>query len=199
MKARQGTHHGMRWRFTASLVLVLALALPWPRGAMEASMAVHMLVQIPLLVAAGWLLAHGLPPQWQQRLRNLAGGPVAPVMVAILASLYWMMPRALDAAMTDMWAEILKFTTLPLLVGLPLALSWAHLSPVARGFVWTNFVSMLAVLGWLYMSAPMRVCNVYLENAQQHAGRWMIIIAVGGFAGWLFGWLAGAFHADDPD
>src|SRR5690625_7821983 len=125
----------MRWRFTASLVLVLALALPWPRGAMAASMAVHMLVQIPLLVAAGSLLAHGLPPQCQQRLRNLAGGPVAPVVVAILASLYWMMPRALAAAMSDVRAEMQKFTTLPPLCGLPLVLSSAQLLRVAPGLV----------------------------------------------------------------
>ena len=105
-------------------------------------------------------------------LARLAVG--ARVIVALFASSYWMLPRALDAALTEPLAEVGKFLSLPLLVGFPLVLAWRRLTLIGRGFVWTNFISMLAVLGWLYIVAPVRVCNSYLVNDQEHAGWYMV-------------------------
>lgn len=180
-----------RHRTLPAMALIALLALPALRAWLEASMTTHMLVQMPLLAAAGFVVVRGLAPERRGRLRYWAGGPWPLVLVALFASSYWMLPRALDAALVDPWVEAAKFISLPLLVGAPLALAWERLGSIARGFVWTNFLSMLAVLGWLYIAAPVRVCNSYLESAQDDAGRWMVWLAIGGFIAWLIRWLAG--------
>lgn len=163
----------------------LFLATPVARSALEASMSTHMLLQIPLLAAAGVLIARLLSARRQDALLAVCGGAVPCVVLALFASSYWMLPRALDAALGDPLTEAAKFISLPLLVGLPLALAWGQLTAIGRGFVWTNFISMLAVLGWLYIAAPVRVCNNYLVDEQGSTGWLMVKLAMLLFAGWL--------------
>jgi hypothetical protein len=165
--------------------LYLLLATPAARALLEATMSAHMLLQIPLLTAAGFFAGRLLPAYGQGRLLAAAGGAIPCVLLALFASSYWMLPRALDAALVNPLAEVAKFISLPVLVGLPLALSWRRLSAIGRGFVWTNFISMLAVLGWLYIAAPLRVCNGYLVNQQESAGTLMVKLAVLLFLWWL--------------
>ncbi|KON82432.2 hypothetical protein PA01_09830 [Azoarcus sp. PA01] len=165
--------------------LYLLLAAPPLRTALEATMSGHMLVQIPLLAAIGFVACRLLPVAWQERLLDAGGGAVPYVVVAIFASSWWMLPRALDDALASPLVEAVKFISLPGLVGLPLALAWRRLGPIGRGFVWTNFISMLAVLGWLYIAAPVRVCNSYLVDQQESAGWLMVKLALLLFAGWL--------------
>ncbi len=172
-------------RLAASALLVAALALAPLRAGLESSMSLHMLVQMPLLALAGFVAVGALPPEWRGALHRFAGGSLPLALAAMLASSYWMIPRALDAALADPWAETAKFLSLPLLVGAPLALAWERLGAIGRGFVWTNFFSMLAVLGWLYVAAPVRVCNSYLVGEQAVAGWSMVYLAVALFLGWL--------------
>lgn len=172
-------------------VMYLLLATPAARDWLEASMSSHMLVQMPLLVIIGIIACRLLPAQWQNSVAISLGGAWPSVIVAMFASSYWMLPRALDAALTDPLAEVAKFLTLPLLVGFPLALAWRRLTLIGRGFVWTNFFSMLAVLGWLYIVAPVRVCNSYLVNDQENAGWYMVIGAILLFLWWLGALLVG--------
>ena len=155
-------------------------------------MRAHMLVQMPLLALAGFVAAAALPPGRRSALHRLAGGSLPLALAAMLASSYWMIPRALDAALVDPWAETAKFVTLPLFVGAPLALAWERLGSIGRGFVWTNFFSMLAVLGWLYIAAPVRVCNSYLVGEQAVAGWSMVYLAIALFIGWLSSLFVGA-------
>lgn len=157
-------------------------------------MTTHMLVQMPLLALAGFVAAGALPQRWRTGLHRFAGGPLPLALAAMLASSYWMLPRALDAALVDAWAETAKFASLPLLVGAPLALAWERLGSIGRGFVWTNFFSMLAVLGWLYIAAPVRLCNNYLVDEQASAGWSMVYLALALFAGWL----ATLFVGEEP-
>lgn len=163
----------------------LLLATPAARMALEASMSTHMLVQIPLLAAVGIIAGRLLPQRCQAALLATAGGAIPCIVLAAFASTYWMLPRALDAALANPLAELAKFISLPALVGLPLALAWPRLSVIGRGFIWTNFISMLAVLGWLYIAAPVRVCNSYLTNQQTDTGWLMVGLAVLLFALWL--------------
>lgn len=171
--------------FPALLALWGLLALPPVRYWLEASMTRHMIVQMPLLVAIGSVLAHSLSRQQRCRIVAAAGGPLALLTLASFASTYWMMPRALDLAVASGAADAVKFVTLPLLVGLPLALAWRPLGVLGRGFVWTNLISMLVFIGWLYIAAPLRVCNSYLVDDQARAGWWMVYAAAGIFATWL--------------
>lgn len=173
----------------AAAVLVLLLALPPLRAWMEAGMVLHMLVQIPLLAAAGALGARALPPRLKRRLAGYNARGLPFMLLAALVSSYWMLPRALDAALADPWMEVAKFASLPLLVGLPLALSWRPLGPIGRGFVAANFISMAAVGGWLYIVAPVRVCNSYLADEQALAG-WLLLAVAGVLS---IAWAAPAF------
>lgn len=165
--------------------LYLFLAMPAARALLEATMTAHMLVQIPLLAVTGILACRLLPERRQDALLAAVGGPIACVLIALFASSYWMLPRALDGALANPLMETAKFISLPALVGLPLALAWRQLSMIGRGFVWTNFISMLAVLGWLYIAAPARVCNSYLVDQQASAGWLMVNLALLLFAWWL--------------
>ncbi|MCO5101459.1 MAG: hypothetical protein M9885_11305 [Burkholderiaceae bacterium] len=148
-------------------------------------MTLHMLVQMPLLAAAGFAAATALPAPRTQAIVDRVGGAVPCVLVASLASMFWMIPRALDLALADPAFETAKFVALPLLVGAPLALAWPRLGVLGRGFVWTNLASMLAVLGWLYRASPLRACNAYPVADQRAAGDWLVFLAIVVFVGWL--------------
>ncbi len=154
-------------------------------------MPAHMLVQIPLIAATGFVAACTLSHARRDKWVALFGGPVPLVLAALFASGYWMLPRALDAVLVEPRAELAKFVTLPLLIGLPLALAWGAMGLLGRGLVWTNFISMLAVLGWLYIAAPVRICNSYLLMQQTDTGMWMVRLSVA----LLLWWLGGLFVA----
>ena len=113
------------------------------------------------------------PPRGRIAGVNAAG--IAGLLVAAFVAAVWMLPRTLDAALRDPLVEAAKFTSVPLLIGAPLALSWPLLPPVARAFVWANVIS---VLGWLYRAAPDRLCARYLFDQQATVGSALLIIAV---------------------
>lgn len=164
------------------LLVYAALASPLLRLWLESSMLGHMLVQIPLLIVVGILAAPLIPRRVRAWLhtRNAYGIPLT--LLALFAASYWMLPRALDAALNSAVIELAKFITLPLLVGVPFALSWRRLSLVGQGFVWSNVVSMMGVLGWLYLVAPVRICNNYLVDQQVVLGQGMLAFALALFA-----------------
>lgn len=161
-----------------AILAFAALALPWSRHALERVMIGHMLVQIPLLVVIGVLMARALPPGVSARLAKWNAGGVSGILLALIASSWWMVPRALDSALASPAMEVAKFVTLPLLVGVPLALSWSALGGIGRGFVIANVLPMWAVVGWAYMAAPVRVCNYYLVDQQVIAGLGLLSLAV---------------------
>ncbi|HZN97808.1 MAG TPA: hypothetical protein VFB61_08770 [Gemmatimonadales bacterium] len=154
----------------AGALLVGVLALPGMREALERVMATHMLVQIPLLAVAGAVAVTGLGPEWKLRIDAWNRGGVSGMLLALIASSWWMVPRALDLALASPAMELTKFVTLPLMVGVPLALSWDRLGAIGRGFVIANVLPMWAVVGWLYIVAPVRLCNFYLVEQQVAAG-----------------------------
>jgi hypothetical protein len=160
------------------LLLVGALALPPLRRLLEASMVGHMLLQIPLLVVAGALLASCLPTALRRHLDAFNANGFPGILAAGFVTSYWMLPRALDAALSDPLMELAKFCSLPLLVGLPLALSWPRLGPIGRGFVLANAISMIAVVGWLYRESPVRLCSWYLTDQQVLLGDGLLLLAV---------------------
>ncbi len=159
------------------------LLLPPLRQVLEGHLVLHLLVQIPLLAAAGVLLGCALnfPEQFGARRQFLASwhaGGLSGLLLALFTAAFWMLPRSLDAALAEPAMAAAKFVSLPLLLGLPLALSWPRLNSIARGFVWTNLVSMLGFLGWLYLAAPTRLCNFYLLDEQTLLGR--ALLGIGG-------------------
>lgn len=167
------------------IAILAVLAVPPSRAVLEASMTTHMLIQIPLAAAAGVLLARSLPSRVLGPLERYNEQGIPGILLALGISTYWMIPRALDAALASGDAEIMKFVSLPLLVGLPLALSWPRLHPIAKGFVAANWIPMLAVVGLLYRGSPLRLCNYYLVDQQVAAGSLLVALAAVLAALWL--------------
>ncbi len=154
-----------------------ALALPPVRHVLEASMSAQMLVQLPLLAGVGYLLGLLLPVRVVASLAHWNHRGVTGFVLASLASAYWMLPRLLDASVTEPAIAAAKFLSLPLLVGLPLAHSWPRSGFVVRGVFLLELIASLFRLGWLYLVSPVRLCNNYLIDDQQRLGQ--ILIALG--------------------
>lgn len=178
-------------RTQAALGLALCALLAWPalRYALEASMWRHMVLQFPLLMAAGALLAAVLPPSARGAVaRWNAHGITGLVWVAgVLAVL--MVPRALDLALRDGAIEAAKGAAL-VLAGAALRLSWRAAGLVVQGFFLGNMLPMTAVVGQLYIDSPLRLCNAYLLDDQARLGQWLIALAALLALGWLaqVGW-----------
>lgn len=174
---------GAIFRGAAGLVVAAAMMAPAIAGRLEASMVGHVVIQIPLLAAAGWLVGRAIaatPIAAPSRvLQSVNGSGIPGLIVAAFAVLFWMLPRSLDAALITPAAEVAKFVSVPLLIGVPLSLSWHRLPSLVRGLVWANLVSMLAVLGWLYLASPLRLCNNYLVSQQEQLGSVLLTVAVG--------------------
>jgi hypothetical protein len=174
----------------------LALWLPPMRHALEANMASHMAVQIPLLAAVGVLVAPAVrryEPHWLTEADWLG---IPGLVLVLFSTSYWMLPLALDAALRDWRVEALKFLSLPLAVGLPLGLSWQRMPLLGRAFVTANVISKLGAVGGLFLAAPVRLCAYYRLDQQAQAGKALIGIAavaglaafVAAFAGWSWPW-----------
>src|SRR3546814_7513908 len=58
---------------------------------------------------------------------------VTGLLLASGAMACWMLPRVMDAAATQAWVDTVKYLSLPLAVGVPLALSWPAAGFVVRG------------------------------------------------------------------
>mgnify|MGYP006079169045 FL=1 len=152
---------------------------------LESMLLTHMLLEYPLLVAIGALLANcfrnRLSPWWQ--LWN--GGGIAGILIASFTLAFWMIPRWLDASISEPFVAAAKHLSLPLLVGLPLAMSWPRLHSIAQGLVKIEFLTMLLRLGWLYLISPVRLCNNYLLNEQVWLGQGFLLIALALAITWL--------------
>jgi hypothetical protein len=173
------------WLALIGVGMFAGLATGPVRSVLESSMAGQMLIQMPLLALTGALCAQAVPPCWKVSVDRWNRGGLPGMLLASFVATYWMLPRALDAALASAFAEAAKFVSLPLLLGLPVALSWHMLHPIAKGFVVANWISMLAVLGWLYRAAPLRLCNYYLLDQQIVAGDALIAIAIAATGAWF--------------
>lgn len=176
-------------RFYLSIALfAAALALePFVSG----SAPLHVLVQLPLLAAAGFLPGHHL-----QAPRGVTG---AALILAGVTAAIWMLPRTVDAALIFPGWALAKFVTLPLLLGLPLAIAWRGLGPLGRGVIKAQTISMLLFLAFLYTHAPVRLCNSYLVQDQIRLGAGFAWLALGLAVIWLVPPFLGASHSSTKD
>ena len=167
-------------------LLVVVLLAPPIRHTLEATMSAQMLAQIPLLVAAGWLLSHATPGRVLARVDRWNHGGIAGLALVTVVSTFWMLPRSLDVATSHPLMAATKYLSVPLLIGLPLAVSWPRTGFVIRGVVLVEFVATFFRLGWLYLISPIRLCNNYALNDQQRLGGFMLAIG-GGLLVWIVG------------
>ena len=162
----------------AGVALWAVLSVPAVRHALESTMTSQMLVQMPLLALAGGWLAQGTPGWLDRRLARWNHRGISGLLLASLAGLIWMLPRALDAALDDPRFALAKFLSVPLLIGAPVALSWPRAGFVVRGVALLEVTATAFRLGWLYLISPVRLCSNYLLDDQERLGRFLLAIGV---------------------
>lgn len=165
-----------RWQSWRGPALWCVLVLPPVRGALESSIMLHMLVQIPLLAVAGWWLSPLLPKRLTDTLPAWNRSGISGIVLVSVVALFWMLPRSMDAALEVPWVEVAKFASVPLLMGLPLAISWPSAGFVVRGVYLVEVVATAFRMGWLYLISPQRLCSNYLLGDQQGLGKAMLAI-----------------------
>ncbi len=147
--------------------------------------------QIILLVVIGGYLARLLGEQRSAPVMQVNRFGISGILLALFTLAVWLLPVSLDRALDQPAWTVAKFLTVPLLLGLPLRFSWPHLPSVVRGALWANAISMAFVMGWLYLEAPIRLCNNYLTNEQELLG--YLYLATGSLlCAW---WIVRAFFA----
>jgi len=168
---------------TSLLILAALLFLECSafRHTLERDPVTHVLVLLPALAAAGWLAATALTAHgW--KLAEAHANSVTLISVFTIA--FWMLPRYIDASLTDPMVEAAKFVSLPLLVGAALAVAWPSTHPILRGFLKANAISMLGVMAFLYTHAPIRICNSYLVQDQEQLGYAFLCLAIALSVAW---------------
>lgn len=188
-----------QYRLALATLIVLLLALGL-RFIWVQSMALHMLVQIPLLLLAGiligkslhdWLLSNGAKAikQWlraQAKSWNQHGIPG--FIYAMFATTFWMIPKALDSVLLYPEMEVAKVFSL-IIAGQMVYDSWHRAHPVIKVFFIGGFCWVSAVVGMLYQESPQRLCNFYLLDDQLITGIGLVIIAIAIPTIWaLFAW-----------
>ena len=166
------------WKPWLGVLGIVLLALAPTRRALEADMATHMLVQLPLLALCGWWLAQALPRGVSRALTSWNRSGITGLLLASITGLFWMLPLALDRAIESPGFELAKFVSIPLLIGAALALSWPRAGFVVRAVVLAETIATAFRIGWLYLAAETALCANYLLGEQQVVGK--LLLAAGG-------------------
>ena len=162
-----------------------ALWAPPLRLALERDMALHMTVQLPLLVGVGLLLTQSFRRHEPHRLAAADWLGIPGLVLVVFATTFWMLPRMLDMVVAEGRADLAKFLSLPLLAGVPLGLGWRRMPGLGRAFVFANFIPKLGAIGGLYLAAPVRLCSYYRLDQQTAAGWALIAVAAGLGMAWF--------------
>ena len=171
-------------RPVTALVVFVLLLLPPARQALEASMSLHMLLQVPLLALCGAVLAGSLPARWRQRIDRWNAHGIAGLFAVALAMALLMVPRLLDLAVADLRIDLAKAAAL-LACGAALRVSWARAGALVQGFFLGNVLPMMGAVGQLYQDSPLRLCNAYLLDDQVRLGQALVGAAVVGGVAWF--------------
>jgi len=159
--------------------LFVFLALPPVANFMESVMVIHMHMQMPLLIVAGLLMAPIVQKRFPRIFEEWNPTGIPGILLFAVISCYWLLPRAMDEALTYPGTEIFKFASLPFLAGIPLRDSWRKLNGTGQKWVAGFFAAVFMGMGLLYIFAPVRLCNNYLEIEQITLGWGFVFTSVG--------------------
>lgn len=152
------------------LILAIGLSLPQVRHLIESSMAVHMLVQMPLLIFAGYSF-----DITKQKVSYKLNTSAAQWLWIYLTTMFWMLPISLDKALIYPVWDIFKILTL-LITGIVLKVVFQSHRLLALFFIGST-VMMLFFAGFNYQQSDVRLCNAYLIESQKITGSGLIIVA----------------------
>ena len=148
-------------------------------------MALHMLVQLPLLAIIGyaagtvWMRSRrpdGMAARTLAGVQSFNAGGTTGLLAAGFVMVLWMLPRLLDLARLDVGVDAIKFVTVPA-AGLAVALSWPKLPAIARAVMHLEVIATLLRFGWGYLAADERLCLAYLADDQQRTGESLLWLA----------------------
>ncbi len=173
-----------------------ALSVPPLRSLIEQSMVWHMVVQMPMLLAAGWLFAGRpggagdgpLPRTWDHF-------GLTSFMIAQAIFSYWMLPSAIDRAVVLPAVDLLKLLSL-FCGGLLLQRAMARSPGALQLFVVGYAVSMLFAAGSFVATADQRLCNAYALESQWKAGIGLVALGATIAGVWLWGAVRKSFAAN---
>lgn len=160
------------WIVTACCVGIAPL-----RGWIELDMVRHMLLEFPLLLACGAMTASVMPPTMTRLFASLDRLGLTGLTLFACVTAYWMIPAALDAALSQSTVAAAKYASL-VIAGCALRLSLQRAPVVLQGFFLGNWAWMTATVGMLYQETPGQLCLYYLEDSQLRAGRGLVIAAI---------------------
>lgn len=157
-------------------LIYLFLMIPLIAIKLEEIMLTHMLVQLPLLIVAGSLMARYFQIKFPRFFKKWNRNGIPGIILFIIITTYWMIPRVMDETLMLNSVEIFKYVSLPFLAGIPLRDSWEKLGVTGKTFVMINYISMFGLMGWFYIDSPIQICNNYLKIEQQQLGWGFLII-----------------------
>ncbi|NYT58997.1 hypothetical protein H0A65_08690 [Alcaligenaceae bacterium] len=185
-------HGSLAYAGMSAALLVLAMVF---NAALTRSMAMHMLMHIPLILFAGMAAGAALCSSlwvrvgfWKKAGRiwakyNEHGVPG--LLLGILVSSYWMIPKSLDDVLLLQTAAFGKYAGL-FITGMVLFDALRRANSVVTLFFLGNFSWMMAVVGLVYQEDTSRLCNAYLLGDQEMAGKGLVILAVAVPVAWLW-------------
>ncbi len=182
-------HTATAYAGASAALLIVALAFD---TALTRSMALHMLLHIPLILSSGIFAGAALsvnagPAPWRRAWRlcgkyNEYGVPG--LLLAAFVAAYWMIPKSLDDVLLFPAAAAGKYLGL-FIAGVALFDSLRRANNVIKLFFLGNFSWMSAIAGLIYQEETTRLCNVYLLSDQELAGRGLVVLALAVPGAWL--------------
>ena len=152
------------------LIAAIAPSLPPFKFLLASSMVVHMLIQIPSLILAGyWLNAQNKP------INSSLSLSLSCWLWILLASMFWMLPISLDKALIYSDWDIFKIITL-VLSGMLLKPAFAGPKVLSLFFAGSSLMMLFSV-GHFYQDSESRLCNSYLLESQQTTGLGLMLLA----------------------
>lgn len=170
-------------RLITTLVAIapLVLAVPIVGHGIESRMALHMLLEFPMLFASGFAAFRFVQSHLVIRTREPLAVPdhlgIAGLTAASCIFAFWMIPAALDAALIDPRIAAVKYASW-WIAGATTANSIQRASSEVLIFFYGNAAWMSATAGLLYVEATERLCVSYLFGDQATAGKGLIALAI---------------------
>ncbi|GAB3790007.1 hypothetical protein [Virgibacillus kimchii] len=159
------------------LILYIFLMLPPVATLFEFNMTIHMHMQMPLLAAAGMLMYPYLKRKFPGFFEKYNKNGIPGIILLLIVVSYWLLPRAMDEALTVPAVQVFKFISWPFLVGVPLRDSWNKLSVFGKNVVLGILSILFILMAVVYIFADSQLCNNYLIVEQITLG-------------WAFGFIA---------
>lgn len=171
-------------QFLLGLALYIFLALPPVANFAEANMTIHMHMQMPGLVIAGFLMGSYFEMRFASFFQKWNQNGVPGILLFVIIVVYWTIPRSMDETLNIVGMEVFKFISLPFLAGIPLRNSWKKITTKAKNWIIVGFTIKFLGMGLLYIYSPDQLCNNYLKLDQLTLG-WSFLTTGIGMVGYL--------------